>query len=268
MNGEHALSSSSSIDFNSSIPYYVQVIDRIKVMIHSRIWVPGSKIPTELELCHAYGVSRTVIRQALGELKLEGLVTARKGKGNFVTEPKINESLVWKLTGFYEDMVERGLKPLTQVLHNRVIPCSDNIAAHLNLSPGSPVIEIERVRSIQDAPIQLVTSFIPYDLCPTLATADLTNRSLYEYLEKELGLFIIRGRRAIEAVTANELEARLLCIEPGSPLVMLDSISYLDQGRPVEYYHAVHRGDRARFEVELVRAPRGEDASKTSKFIA
>lgn len=243
-----------SIDFNSNIPYYVQLIEVIKSMVEGRHWKPGAKIPGELELCNTYGVSRTVVRQALRELELEGLVTARKGKGTFVTEPKINESLAQKLTGFYEDMVQRGLNPITEVLHHRVVACPENVASHLQIAPGAQVIDIYRMRSVSDAPIQLVTSFIPYDLCPKLASVDLTNRSLYEFLENECGLFIVRGRRFIEAVAANETEAKLLQVERGAPLVMLDSISYLERGTPIEYYHAVHRGDRSRFEVELVRS--------------
>ncbi len=82
---------------------------------------------------------------------------------------------------------------------------------------------------------------------------DLTDRSLYAFLEKEGGIFIARGRRYIEAVLANETEAYLLDIERGAPLLMLDSVSFDESGQPVEYYHAVHRGDRSRFEVELVR---------------
>ena len=243
----------ASIDFSSNIPYYVQLIELLKEMIRAKVWKPGGKIPGELELCDSYGVSRTVVRQALRELELHDFLVARKGKGTFVAEPKINESLAQKLTGFYQDMVERGLKPGTLVLHHRVIPCPDSIAVHLQVPAGSDVIDINRVRSVEDAPIQLVNSFIPYDLCPQLATVDLTNRSLYQYLEEECGLQIVRGRRLIEAVAANELEAKLLRVERGSPLVMLDSVSYLADGRPIEYYHAVHRGDRSRFEVELVR---------------
>jgi GntR family transcriptional regulator len=66
------------------------------------------------------------------------------------------------------------------------------------------------------------------------------------------------------AVATNELEAKLLQVEQGTPLLMLDSISYLDDDRPVEYYHAVHRGDRSRFEVELVRFRDSEKALDTS----
>ncbi len=81
----------------------------------------------------------------------------------------------------------------------------------------------------------------------------MTNRSLYEYLEKECDIFIDKGQRYIEAVLANEHEATLLGIERGAPLLMLDSVSFSEDGRPIEYYHALHRGDRSRFEVELVR---------------
>ncbi|HEY5157181.1 MAG TPA: UTRA domain-containing protein, partial [Anaerolineales bacterium] len=104
-----------------------------------------------------------------------------------------------------------------------------------------------------DEPIQLVTTYIPYEICPSLASVDLSNRSLYEYLENECGVFIAKGRRYIEAVLANDYEAELLGIDRGAPLLMLDSISFSDNDRPVEYYHALHRGDRSRFEVELLR---------------
>jgi GntR family transcriptional regulator len=256
----------AKIDFTSNIPYYVQLIELLKEMIRGKTWKPGGKIPGELELCDSYGVSRTVVRQALRELELHGFLVARKGKGTFVAEPKINESLAQKLTGFYQDMVERGLNPVTLVLHHRVVPCPENIAVHLQVPPGSEVIDINRVRSVGDAPIQLVNSFIPYDLCPKLATVDLTNRSLYEYLEDECGLLIVRGRRLIEAVAASELEAKLLRVERGSPLVMLDSISYLADGRPIEYYHALHRGDRSRFEVELVRSRNPDQVLETDNL--
>ncbi len=77
-------------------------------------------ILSEPELCDKFGVSRIVVRQALREIELEGLVVRRKGKGTFIAEPKINESLAQKLTGFYHDMVERGLTPVTQVLSRSV----------------------------------------------------------------------------------------------------------------------------------------------------
>ena len=241
------------INFDSHVPYYIQLMDILKERIHQKEWVPGDQIPSEKSLCEHYQVSRTVVRQALRELEHEGAIRRKKGKGTFISPPKISEGLVQKLTGFYQDMVERGLKPGTKVLHQDVVPATEKVAGYLNVMPGEQVIDIQRLRSVNEEPIQIVTTYIPYELCPSLATVDLTDRSLYEYLETEYGIIIVKGQRYIEAVLANDMEAELLGIERRAPLLMLDSVSYLENGRPIEYYHAVHRGDRSRFEVELVR---------------
>jgi GntR family transcriptional regulator len=242
-----------AINFESHIPYYIQLMDILREKVQQAEWRPGDQIPGEQDLCERYQVSRTVVRQALRELEFEGVITRQKGKGTFISLPKISEGLVQKLTGFYQDMVERGLKPGSQVLHQEVTPANEKVARFLSILPGEKVIDIQRLRFINDEPIQLVTTYIPFEICPSLATADLSSQSLYAFLEKECGIYISKGHRYIEAVLANDYEAELLGIECGSPLLMLDSVSYTEDGQPIEYYHALHRGDRSRFEVELVR---------------
>lgn len=243
---------SDRIDFDNHIPYYVQLMEILKTKIDNLEWKPGDRIPGENDLCETYRISRTVVRQALKEMEIAGIINRRKGKGTFIAPPKISEGLIQKVTGFYQDMTERGLKPLTKVLHNRVVPCSEKVAGFLEVEPGTEVIDIQRLRFVNGGPIQLVTTYIPLEVCPALATTDLTDKSLYEVLKKESGIQIAKSRRYIEAVPANENEATLLEINRGAPLVMLDSISYTSDGKPVEYYHALHRGDRSRFEVELL----------------
>jgi GntR family transcriptional regulator len=244
---------SFSINRSSAIPYYVQVRDTIQTRIHTGIWRPGDQLPGELELCRTFGVSRTVIRQALNDLVNKGFLVREKGKGTFVAQPKIRESLVQKLTGFYQDMVEQGHTPKAQVLRQESIPASQKVADYLQISPGTPVVAVERLRFVQEIPIQLVTTYIPFSLCPELLDVDLSDRSLYTFLEQTCGVFIARGHRSIEAVPANEYEARLLRVQSGAPLILLDSVTFADDGTAVEYYHALHRGDRTRFDVELIR---------------
>ena len=111
-----------TINFESRIPYYIQLMDILKEKVQLGNWNPGDQILGEQDLCELYGVSRTVVRQALRELELEGVVNRRKGKGTFISLPKISEGLAQKLTGFYQDMVERGLKPVTKVLHQNITP--------------------------------------------------------------------------------------------------------------------------------------------------
>jgi len=243
----------NGVDRGSPIPYYVQVKQALQEYIENSDQQPGDQLPGEPELCRMFDVSRTVIRQALKEMEYEGLIVREKGRGTFVAEAKINESLFQELTGFYQDMIERGHNPVTEVLRQEVIPASPKVAARLRIDPNTPVIVIDRLRSVQEESIVLVTTYLPYALCPEVLQADLSTQSLYALLEEQCDLVISNGHRTLEAVPANEYEASLLEIEKGSPLMMLDSVSYLDDGTPIEYYHALHRGDRARFEVELVR---------------
>ena len=247
------------INFNSNIPYYVQFIDILKEKIKQNIWKPGEQIPGEPELCIQFGISRTVVRQSLHEMESEGLVVRRKGKGTFIANPKVGESLVQKLTGFYQDMVEKGYKPITKVLHLRIAPAGEKVASFLEIEPGTRVFDIKRLRFIGEDPLQLVTNYIPYEFCPQLADVDLTNRSLYEYLENSCHLIIARGRRYVESTAASEADAKLLQIDRGAPVLMLESVCFLPDGRPLEYYLAFHRGDRTRFEVELVRVRNEQD---------
>ena len=242
-----------SIDRSSGIPYYVQVRQALQEHLETGTWKPGEQLPSEPELCRLFGVSRPVIRQALNELTQRGLVIRAKGKGTFAAPPKITEALVQKLTGFYQDMVEQGYTPTARVLRQEAIPAGRQVAERLQIPVGTPVVVIERLRFVQDEPIQLVTTYIPRDACPALLEVDLTRRSLYAFLEAECGIMIARGRRTVEAVAANEYEAEMLQVKKGAPLILLDSVSYLSDGTPIEYYHALHRGDRTRFEVELVR---------------
>jgi GntR family transcriptional regulator len=242
-----------AINLNSPVPYYAQVKEVLKESIGHGQLKPGNQLPGETDLCAIFSVSRTVIRQALDELEYEGLISRRKGKGTFVAEPKIVEGLAQKLTGFFQDMSERGYPPTSRILKQVQAPALPRVAGYLGLPPGQTVVEIERLRFVQNEPLVLVTTYLPYPLCKELLDLDLSNQSLYALLEQRLGLVIARGHRFLEAVAASPYEAGFLQVEVGAPLMLLDSVSYLEDGTPLEYYHALHRGDRSRFEAELIR---------------
>lgn len=249
---------SGQVNHDSPIPYYVQVKDILKDRVSRGDWPVGGQIPSEPELCQLYDVSRTVVRQALQALMLEGLIIRRKGRGTYVAEPKISENLAQHLTGFYDDMRSQGYIPISRVLRQELVEANAKVAAYLEIPASAKVIEITRLRLVQDEPLVLVTTYLPHALCPDVLHTDLTQQSLYAYLRSHCSVNIARGRRILEAVTANEYEATLLNIKKGTPLIMFDSISYSDDGTPVEYYHALHRSDRLRFEVELVRVLKGD----------
>lgn len=247
------LTLSTTVDRNDYVPYYIQVKNALRDHIKSGGWQVGDQLPVEPELCRMFEVSRAVIRQALEELEIEGLIFREKGKGTFVAEPKIDQRMAQELTGFYQDMIKHGLKPVTQILKQGLIPAPPNVAAYLKLEPGTDVIEIHRLRGVQDEFIILDTTYLPAALCPGVLHADFTSQSLYAFLEDQLGLIIARAHRTLEAVLATEYEARLLRIKAGDPLILLDSVAYLEDDTPIEYFHCFHRGGRSRFKIDLIR---------------
>ena len=199
--------SDATINRSSPIPLYAQLKQIMREQIEHGSYKPGDRIPSELEFCHQYGVSRIVVRQALSELTQEGLIIRQQGLGSFVSEPKINESLVQKLTGFFQDMVEQGITPHTEVLRQEITPSTRQIAARLQIDVGASVLRIDRVRSVDEEPIIYVTTYLPASLCPGLIDADLSNQSLYAFLENECLLKIDR----VDALL------RLCLLEPTKP---------------------------------------------------
>lgn len=253
----------SPIDHDSFVPYYIQVKDQIRSQIDARVLEPGELLPSEAELCNIFGVSRTVVRQALQELEYEGLIYRRRGKGSFVAEPKVYEHLVQKLTGFHQDMVEQGHEVVNRVLRLERVPASAEVARFLELAPESQVIVVERLRLVDGKAINFSVSIVPFARCPQLLEADLTRQSLYAFLEQASGQRIMRGRRTIEAILPQQSIADLLETEVESPVFKITNTCYLADGTPIEHSRGYHRGDRSLFEVELLRVTDNEKSERT-----
>lgn len=247
------------IDRHSPLPFYHQLKERLVEEIRTTGLQPGDRVPGDHELCAEYGVSRTVVRQALAELETEGVIERIKGRGTFVAHPKTAESLVQSLTGLFEDVAARGAHLRSEVRRLEVEPADEVTAADLEIEPGSPVIVVDRLRFVDDEPWVLTVTHLPADLAPGLVEEDLRDQSLYALMEGKYGLQLVRGRRSVEASVAPSQLGRLLGISKGAPVLVLRSVSRDAEGRPIEAFVAYHRGDRSRFEVELQRhadAPR------------
>lgn len=255
--------SSNMLQRDSPMPLYYQVEKILYAWITKEL-KPGSVIPGEKDLCDAFQVSRSVIRQALSDLTNKGIIKRYRGIGTVVVQPKIDERLVSKLTGFYADMVSQGIKPKTKVLQKEIVKADDIMAQYLSIKPNDRVIKIHRLRYIEEEPILLVTTFLPFSLFPKLLNEDLENQSLYGILENKYGIKLLWGERTIEAISADSQDAKLLGISKGDPLLFLRSITYAEQDIPVEYYEAKHRADRTRFIARLFRTPIDEQSIASS----
>ena len=244
------------IQRDSPVPYYYQLAQHIEKQIRSRAWQPGQVLPSEQDLCEQLDVSRTVVRQAMNNLANQGLIIKQNGKRSSIAHLKYTEGLMQDLRGFHADAIARGQLPSTQVLDLAVVKATGEVASALEMEEGEPVTMLNRLRFINRVPTVIVVTYIPERLCPELVREDLTDKSLYDVLADKYGLVIAEGYRTIEAVSASREEAKLLGVERGSPLLLLKSVGFLENGTPLEYFTALHRADRTKFQVRLVRTSR------------
>ena len=238
----------------AATPMYHQLRHRIIDDIAARGLRPGDLLPSEHQLCSLFGVSRTVVRQALLQLEHQGVIDRVKGKGTFVAQRKIPESLAHTLAGLYEEVAARGGHVHSDVRRQEVVDADDIVADALEINPGTPVVLLERLRYVDGEPWSWTRTYLPIDIGRLILAEDLRDRSLYALLATH-GIRAVRGVRSAEAASADEEQGRLLEVGTAAPLLRLPSVSYHSTDRIMEYFLAYHRGDRRRFEFQLTAEP-------------
>lgn len=244
-----------SFNKNSGIPLYYQLKLWLLEQIEGGIYKPGEQIPTELELCSRFNISRGTVRRALSELIAEGSIYLVRGRGTFVSEP-----ISWKdkLSIFNTISLAYVFTQLGLSFHTRLLEMSSKkadaqVAANLQIEPGEKIIFLKRLRIVESEPLVIITSYLSEKLASGLYTIDLSNRSLYTVLNDVCSLHISHIRRLIHVRLVNSREADLLKIPIPSAVYLFEELAYDDNNRPVEYSHSVFRGDKCHFKFHLKR---------------
>jgi GntR family transcriptional regulator len=243
----------TAIDRTSDVPLYLQLKEVLQQQIRSGSLKPGEQLPGEHVLCAIYGVSRTVVRQALSDLDLENVVERRKGRGTFVAHRRVAQSLVQRLGGLHDDIKAMGRTLRSDVRRLTIELADPVIADRLRIPVRTPVVVLERLRLVDGEPWVYAISHLPVALAPDLVTLDMSEQSLYEVLNRRYGLSLASSDRTVEATQADPQLAAALGIAENAPILKLTSVSYDADGIAAETFVAHHRADRSRFEVHLTR---------------
>jgi len=245
----------ASLNPNGPLPLYHQLAGDLHRQLEAGSWTVHEMLPSEAELGQHYGVSRTVVRQALDELERSGALYRVKGKGSFIAERKLSAYLMQDVAGFAANMAAQGLEVQSQVLRQDFVAAPAAIAQALGLPENARVLRLERLRFVQGEPLFLGTTFIPEALGKRIASADFSSRSLNAALAQDAGVEPASGMRLIEAVAAGRLEADLLRVRVGAPLFRLFAVTYDEQGAGLECSEVWLRADRLAFRVALGHPP-------------
>lgn len=237
------------------IPLYYQLENILREKILSGEFAQGEQLPTENELIEEYGVSRITVRQALASLASEGLVERIQGRGTFVSRKKTVKGTI-RLTGFLEDLMAMGIETKAKVLEFRLVKASGNEADQLQVSVGTPIWQIKRVRYVKGTPYSYIVNYVPEEIGKELSREELAEGSLLKLLEDKLGIKLGEALQVITALLADAQVARILQTRVGAPLLGIERTVYSARGQPVEYVRTVYRSDLYCYTVKLVRGPK------------
>jgi len=213
---------------------------------------PGDQLLTEDELVQRFQVSRITVRRAIQNLVRRDLIEIRRGLGTFVLSPRIEAELT-KLTGFVEDMHAVGRKATARVVGQSVVAASARVAERLQLTKGTKVMQIKRVRLADDTPISFDETYLPLGLGKQVVRNDLRRRPIFTLLEEEYGVPLVEADYELEAVIASETVADALQVRVGSPIFQIERTSMTSGNKPVDYEVLSYRGDLVRFVTRLHR---------------
>lgn len=236
------------------MPKYKEISNEIRTRIQNGLYEDNNnQIPDELTLCKEFNCSRMTMKKALDLLVLEGLIYRKRGHGSFVMNgvsqnPKIN-ILDQELGGFTR--VSTGTTK-TKVLDFKLIFADVIIATKLNIDENSPVYEILRLRYVDDNPYVLEKTYMDSSIITGLNT-DILNNSIYEYIEKNLNLKISSANKIIRACKSNDIDIEHLELEASDPILEVEQIAYLSNGKAFEYSLSRHRYDKFEFTSFSVR---------------
>ncbi|MEN7526347.1 MULTISPECIES: GntR family transcriptional regulator [unclassified Cupriavidus] len=232
-------------------PLYQQIKALIMQSLQTGEWKPGEMIPSEMDLAARYKVSQGTVRKAIDELAADNLVARRQGKGTFVTTH--HEDVVkFRFLRLVPDEGEPHYGA-SRVLECKRLRAPAEIARLLDIRTGDSVVQIRRVLNFSNEATVLDEIWLLGANFKGL-TAEKLNEwkgPMYALFEAEFGTRMIRATEKIRAVAADNTAAELLSVEPGTPLLSVERVSFTYGDRPVEVRRGLYVTTRHYYQNDL-----------------
>lgn len=211
----------------------------------------SAALPSEDQLSVEFGCSRNAVREALSLLVDEGLVARVPGIGTSVVTGKYQHGL-HRLMGLAETLNEHG-EIVNEVRAVALTRAPTAVARRLRLAAGEQVVYVERVRHLGRLPLSLDLTYLPRDVGEPLLDADLANRDIFGLIEETTGQRLGVADLSVVAVGADPHTAALLDTADRAALLMVERLTHLADGRPVDLEWIRFRGDRITMHSRLER---------------
>jgi len=249
-----------AVDASPIGPTAEDVRRRLVGMVERGALQPGQKLGAERELAVKLGVSRSTLRQALAALEAAGIVrrVPGRGGGTFIASAKVERDLS-RIVGVPMLLRDQGFTAGSRVVSVGVATAGIDAAEALGIGEDDFVVDLVRIRLADGVPISLEHAMFPAELVPGLPERDLSG-SIYELIDREYGLRPEEAIERIEVTSAAALEASILGVRPGDPVLSVTRTTRDAQGAVFEYSHDLFRADRTRISVRVNGSPASEKA--------
>ena len=223
---------------------YDEIYTDLKRAVEGERYLYGSLLPSENTLITKYDCSRNTIRRALAGLVEDGYVQPIHGKGvRVIYQPTERAAFtVGGIESFQESARRNKLKIVTKVIRFSVVTVDQQLAQKSGFPAGEEVYYIQRVRYLDGKPLILDTNVFLKSLVPGL-TADIAGRSIYAYVERELGMQIVTSKRTITVEHASAQDEQFLDLGDYNCLAVVSSQTFNSDGVMFEYTQSRHQPD-------------------------
>lgn len=226
----------------------------LRQQIHSGAYPDG--LPGDHQLAAEFSVSRNTVREALTVLKHEGLIDRGPRVGTHVAQRKYSHGLD-ALLGLKETFKDLG-EVRNEVRAAMPVTAPPSVARRLRLEPGEQAVFVERLRYLGDLPLSLDLTYLVPDIGNQILEHSpgnhLEKQDLFGLIEQASGRRLGSASLALEAIPADAHSAATLQVPDGAALLMLERLTSLDDGRPVDLEYIRMRGDRITMRGNLLRS--------------
>jgi GntR family transcriptional regulator len=239
-------SSAPSLDRNGFVPLYFQIQRALLEKIHSGELREGELLASECKLARAYRVSRVTAREALHGLKTSGYACSLRGRGTFVTRPKLEKTQT-QLRGFTEETTQRGMVPASRLLEQTVIDADVELTESLKVQVGTRVMRLRRLRLADGIPMAVEKTYVSLSHFPGIEQIDFAaEQSLYQTLRERYSVHVAWAAETIEILPATREESKLLDIPTKTGVLSISRNTITEDRVPVEVTVSRYRADRYR----------------------
>ncbi len=212
----------------------------------------GDQLPNEKQLAEQLVVSRSSIREALGQLATEGAVTRSWGVGTFVAPPRPSSFSMSAIRSYRDRVREAGREVELRAAGFEQVAAPAAVTTALRIAPSSEVWRIHRLFAVDGVPSALMVEHVPsliagvtIDPSPMM----VVESGLFDMLNGHVPGIVSHTSTEIEAIAVDATDAAQLGIAPGVPVLRTEQLTTDPEGGALAYGITLQRTDVLRMRI-------------------